>query len=690
MSAAALALSGLAPNQADAEPAFTFTAGSPVGVAGRTAGYRFTTDEGYAVTRLGYWDRDGDGIEGEPRPVGLWDSSGTLLATATFELGTDADLVDNFRFLDVPPVVIGPGETYTLGALIETTNAGGLVSSITDLAPASGITLTQNVATELGATMLTQPTILAGVFPGIFGANANVEPLDILVYEPVIAFTGEATTTATDQTLGFTLAVDERQWVTQLGVWDEGDDGLGAAHDVGVWDGSGTLISSASVPAAAVATLVDGFRYVDVDAFALDPGQTYTIGAHYPAAVDDIATSVSGFAAAANTVFGMNVATTAAGPLAQPTINGVGDGTAYFGPNLRVALPVLHCGDGTLQADVEACDGDLCCAETCVPLAAATVCRTGSGDSCDPDETCDGSSGSCPDDVLASNVTVCRVGSGDTCDPDETCSGTAGEACPDDAVLSGGTVCRAGSGDVCDPEEQCSGTAGEACPDDTVAVDGTDCEDGTFCSVMDTCQTGVCVDGDTPCEANETCNEKSDMCLPNCGNGSTDAGEECDDGDANSDEDPDACRTDCSSARCGDNVVDSGEACDLGPDGDLEMCTAECELPSEGSTSEGSTGDGSTDGGSTSGGATGSDTTDAVTSSSTATTAGMTTTGASTSVGDADSSGDDTGDTDDTGASADSGCGCRSSNDGGPGLPMLLGGLLALGWARRRRIVPLV
>lgn len=50
-----------------------------------------------------------------------------------------------------------------------------------------------------------------------------------------------------------------------------------------------------------------------------------------------------------------------------------------------------------------------------------------------------------------------------------------------------------------------------------------------------------------------------------CGNGIVEPGEECDDGPANSDTVPDACRTTCVHAFCGDGVVDSNEFCDSSP-----------------------------------------------------------------------------------------------------------------------------
>jgi hypothetical protein len=67
-----------------------------------------------------------------------------------------------------------------------------------------------------------------------------------------------------------------------------------------------------------------------------------------------------------------------------------------------------------------------------------------------------------------------------------------------------------------------------------------------------------------------------------CGNGVLDTGEECDDGTANSDSEPDACRTTCVSPVCGDGIADSGESCDLGAansDDAADGCRTSCELP---------------------------------------------------------------------------------------------------------------
>jgi MYXO-CTERM domain-containing protein len=64
-----------------------------------------------------------------------------------------------------------------------------------------------------------------------------------------------------------------------------------------------------------------------------------------------------------------------------------------------------------------------------------------------------------------------------------------------------------------------------------------------------------------------------------CGDGAAQEafGEECDDGDDNSDTTPDACRTNCRPASCGDAIVDTGEDCDEGDaNDDSGACHTDC------------------------------------------------------------------------------------------------------------------
>ncbi len=71
---------------------------------------------------------------------------------------------------------------------------------------------------------------------------------------------------------------------------------------------------------------------------------------------------------------------------------------------------------------------------------------------------------------------------------------------------------------------------------------------------------------------------RADCTLPHCWDGVIDTGESCDDGSQNSDIVPGACRTDCTAPRCGDGVVDVGlgELCDDGAALPTETCNTSC------------------------------------------------------------------------------------------------------------------
>jgi hypothetical protein len=85
--------------------------------------------------------------------------------------------------------------------------------------------------------------------------------------------------------VGWEFAVSSTFEVDGLGFYDMGNDGLVESHQVGIFDAeTGALVSSAVVPAATAATLLNGFRIVPVD-FWLSPG-TYVIGGQLSALTD--------------------------------------------------------------------------------------------------------------------------------------------------------------------------------------------------------------------------------------------------------------------------------------------------------------------------------------------------------------------------------------------------------------------
>jgi cysteine-rich repeat protein len=137
-----------------------------------------------------------------------------------------------------------------------------------------------------------------------------------------------------------------------------------------------------------------------------------------------------------------------------------------------------------------------------------------------------------------------------------------------DGTVEGDEECDDGNGDDTD---DCLSTCMDAsCGDGYVWATHEECDDGNFDS------SDGCVEG---------------CVLAECGDGFVWHGfEECDEGSANSDTTPDACRTDCYNYGCGDGVTDTGESCDDGnlvlgdgcrPDCSLESCGDSIEDPGE-------------------------------------------------------------------------------------------------------------
>ncbi len=142
-----------------------------------------------------------------------------------------------------------------------------------------------------------------------------------------------------------------------------------------------------------------------------------------------------------------------------------------------------------------------------------------------------------------------------------------------------------------------------------------------------------------------------------CGDGFIELGEECDDGEDNSDTVGDACRTDCTLPVCGDGVLDSEtEECDDGNTEGGDGCDASCGLEGVGTTAGPGDDDDDDDAGTSSGDDDDDDDDD--------------------SEGGTDSGGDQNG-------AGDDGCGCAATTAGGERALWL--SVLALALARRRR-----
>ena len=94
---------------------------------------------------------------------------------------------------------------------------------------------------------------------------------------------GDLAGTSVEATFGWSFSVGAVSLqVTGLGIWDDNNNGLIAAHPVGLWNSSGTLLATTIVPAGTSASLLGEYRFVSLlNPILLSAGETYIIGASY-------------------------------------------------------------------------------------------------------------------------------------------------------------------------------------------------------------------------------------------------------------------------------------------------------------------------------------------------------------------------------------------------------------------------
>jgi len=244
----------------------------------------------------------------------------------------------------------------------------------------------------------------------------------------------------------------------------------------------------------------------------------------------------------------------------------------------------VFCGDGIVQTgeqcdDANANDTDAC-ANDC--MVNSNVC--GDGD-IDPGETCDPPGGALPPNgnPCAGTCTFCGDGmtqAGEQCDDANT---DDGDACANDCTLNPVPGCGNGQidpGETCEPPGAPQSPNGNPCTGactfcgDGLTQAGEQCDDGNS-NDADTC-TNACLDND-----------------PNmCGDGDIDPGETCDPpGNAQS-PNGNVCRNECTF--CGDGAVNGNEECDDGNSNDADACSNTCQANNPTTCGDGSVDPGET------------------------------------------------------------------------------------------------
>jgi hypothetical protein len=95
-------------------------------------------------------------------------------------------------------------------------------------------------------------------------------------------FTPEAITSNPANTYGFSFVLLDPETIHGVGAYDAGNPGLNGAAEVGIWDASGNLLGSTTIPAGTAATRSGVFSHNGIAPLTLDALTTYYIGSYQP------------------------------------------------------------------------------------------------------------------------------------------------------------------------------------------------------------------------------------------------------------------------------------------------------------------------------------------------------------------------------------------------------------------------
>ena len=176
---------------------------------------------------------------------------------------------------------------------------------------------------------------------GFVGASATCHADEIAVLPGTGGSTNHAWNGSGSSTIGYQFTVNSPVTVTELGFYvPQGS--LADNHQVGIWTSGGTLLVSATVPAATSPTLLDGFDFVPVTPITLGTGQ-YVIGAEgNSTSTDQFTFGKTGSITISSITLGVSVSAEFGPPntLTFPTVQPTDFATeGYFGPDFLVAVP---------------------------------------------------------------------------------------------------------------------------------------------------------------------------------------------------------------------------------------------------------------------------------------------------------------------------------------------------------------
>lgn len=155
---------------------FTGGTGFNVGVY-NNVGWSFSVSSSVTIDGLGIFDMGSNGLAGRHQ-VGLWDSSGNLLAQTVVSSSSTAvasgSTLGQWLFESISPLSLAVG-SYVVGAFYASSDPDFVVASATGLSMDSRLSYSASRASVGGSFAMPGPYGL--VEPGVFGPNLRIAEL---------------------------------------------------------------------------------------------------------------------------------------------------------------------------------------------------------------------------------------------------------------------------------------------------------------------------------------------------------------------------------------------------------------------------------------------------------------------------------------------------------------------------------
>ena len=292
------------------------------------------------------------------------------------------------------------------------------------------------------------------------------------------------------------------------------------------------------------------------------------------------------------------MAATCGDGLVQAGVEACDDGNGDNTDGCLSSCAAAACGDGFVQAGLEGCDdGNGDNTDACLTSCVVATCGDGSVqaglEACDDGNAIDTDgcltscvAAACGDGFVQAGLEACDDANLDNTDACLTSCVAA--TCGDGFARAGVEECDDANGDNTD--DCLTSCVAATCGDGFVQAGFEACDDGDSDNTdacLNTCAAATCGDGviqaglEVCDDGNSDPADACDACLPTtppvCGDGTVDAGEECDDGNL---DDQDACSHACLDEYCGDGAVQYGlgEICDDGNGNTGDGCDVTCQL----------------------------------------------------------------------------------------------------------------